>query len=197
MRNDDLLFFSVEWHRAVEGQKQGAKKRAEGLTWEQFQKSSEDDLVAQIVEAFSLVPPTVTPENIEVSQREVDLQVDGWRGPVSRKGTAIDVRLPFTGDEGMFKLRPSSFDSNPPRGRVRGAYLVFTVQGIELSADQVRADIDRWVSAVQKYLGYQHESVKGFAEELRRVTESAVAERKKKLEADKGLISGLGFKVRE
>lgn len=96
----------------------------------------------------------------------------------------------------MFKVEPSTYDMNPPRGHVEGKNVVFTISGANLDAAAVRRQIDATIASVQAYLGYQRSAVEEFHADLRRRSVEAINRRKAKVGGDKSLIDGLGFKQR-
>lgn len=203
MRDDKLLFYKHEWFSVVENQKAQVRKHAGNLTAAAFEKSSVDELAQQLAEKFSLEPPAIFPEQIEVRQREVEIEYGGHHDPYSYRsgarsvrGTAIDVYLPYSGDGAMFDVKPSTFNLNPPRGEVENGAVRFTILGTDLSPENVKAEIDGFVKSVNEYLGYQAGSIGNFTKEIHRIAYEAVEQRKAKLDGDKNLVSQLGYKTR-
>ena len=200
---DEILFWKRDWFAVVEGQKAGLRKRAQDLPADFFEDSSLDGIADQLVDEFSLNIPTIAPDEIEVSQCEIELEVSGRDdrlfsspGPQHVKGTAIDVHLPFTGDKDMFFVKPSTFTGFPPRGRVQDGSITFTIRGTNLTRETVAGEIDGVVKSISEFLAFQEKSLGKFPQEIREVAYQAVERREKKLASDKDLVSGLGFKVR-
>lgn len=201
---DDVLFWEYDWNQVVVAQKKEATKDAGKLTKSDFENSSIEDLAKQLCEKYLLEVPKLDKDSISIKQREVEIDVSGDRdryfssyGPHYVQGTAIDVRVPFHGDPSMFKIKPNSWTTVIPRGRVEANSIVITVSGIDLAKDQVRAEIDRKVGEIEQWLGFQEESIGNFSNELAQVVGQAVETRKNKLEADADLISGLGYNVEQ
>ena len=198
------MFWELDWHSAVEYQKQELCRRVDSMSAEDFGKGTLDELAKRFAAEFALEPPTIFPENIEVSHREVEIDISGARhrdfsrrGPHYMKGTAIDVRLPFEGDKEMFRVKPSTFNYSPPRGQAKREHVEFTIQGVNLTKEQVKAEIDERVMAISEYLNFQAKSIGNFPNEIRQVAYQALEQRQKKLHADTDMISGLGYRVRE
>lgn len=201
--DEDILFWELDWHSVVEHQKQLLRQKVENLSAEDFEGATLDEHAAQLTADLALEPPKIFPENINVSQREVEIGVSGNRGDYfSRpgqhyvKGTAIDVRLPFQGDKEMFRIKPTTF-TKPPRGRVEREYIVFTIEGFDLTKEQVKAQIDERTNKIAKFLGFQAKSIGSFPSEIRKVAYQALEQRQNKLQADSDLIAGLGYEVRD
>ncbi|MCE8006836.1 hypothetical protein [Aestuariivita sp.] len=199
---DEVLFWKYEWSAVVHAQQEAARKDADRLADSDFEGRDVDEIIAELCEKYSLEPPVLDPENITVKQREIEIDVShnrrrswGDDPPHYIKGTAIDVRLPFTGDAGMFNIKPNTWTTSIPRGRVEGNSIVFSVSGTDLSPEKVKSKISGTVSEIQKWLDFQSDSARGFPEALARVVKQAVEARQSKLVADNDLVSNLGFRV--
>ncbi|MDB5659368.1 MAG: hypothetical protein JWS10_1983 [Cypionkella sp.] len=200
--NDDILFWKHEWMSIVEAQKAALRKDVDRLTKSDFEQTGEEELANQLCTKYSLEVPKLGVDDISVKQREINIDVSRDRmrysssgGPHYLKGTAIDVRVPFQGDRGMFEIKPNTWTTSIPRGRLEGNSVLFTISGIDLSPAQVKSDIDRQIADLQLWLGFQEQSVGSFPVELAQVAKQALIVRKKKLSADADLISGLGYKM--
>ena len=86
---------------------------------------------------------------------------------------------------------------SPPRAEVRGNILVLRIVGTDLNADGVRADIDRTVSEIQSHLSTLRGNTAGLRTQLPSQARSAIESRRQKLLADRNLVGGLGFKMKE
>ncbi|HEY9021346.1 MAG TPA: hypothetical protein VIN17_11880 [Paracoccaceae bacterium] len=199
---DDVLFWQYDWTAVVEGQKRAARDAANKLTSKAFSEKSSEELAGELCEKYSLEVPSLNTENITVKQREVEIDVSNDRsryfssgGPHFVKGLAIDVRVPFTGDAELFKVKPNTWTSSIPRGRVEGNSVVFTISGTNLEEEKVKAEIDRQISELQTWLGFQEKSKGNFTAELSQIARQAVEARKTKIEGDADLISKLGYKT--
>lgn len=167
-----------------------------------FAARSLDELLATLCEKYSLKVPTLDLANVSVKQSEADIDVShDWSRGFSTggrhyvKGTVIDVRVPFLGDPGMFNLKLNTWTTSIPRGRVEGNSVRFTISGTDLAQQQVKADIDHRIAEIQEWLGFQQQSLGNFTQELAQTARQALEARKKKLDADSSLISGLGYRV--
>lgn len=199
---EDVLFWEYDWFGVVEAQKRAVQRDIDSLSDRDFENATTDEIVASVCEKFSLRAPTLDRENITVKQREVDIERGLERrgyfsdhGSYTVKGTAIDVRVPFDGDKEMFKVKPTTFTTVIPRGRIDGNSLLFTISGTDLTTDNVKSEIERRLNEVQQWLDFQSKSVGNFPTELSQIAKQAVDRRKDKLDADRELVSGLGFRT--
>lgn len=200
--HDEILFWQYDWFAMSEAQKRAARSEASQLSEVAFGERDIPEIAAELCEKYSMVPPTLDTDNITVKKRDIEFDVShdrmqyfGDYGPHYVKGTGIDVRVPFSGDALMFKLKPTTWSLSVPHGRVEGNFVVFTISVTNNSTEAVKAEIDERVAEIKKWLNYQSESAGGFSDELSRIVVEALEARKSKLIADKELIAGLGFKV--
>ena len=201
MMHDDILFWEYEWSKVSDAQKEGARRYADQLPQAAFEGRELAEIAAELCEKYSLVPPTLDPIKITVEIREIEIDVShdrkwyfGRGGPHYVKGTAFDVRVHFNGDPKMFKIKPNNSLLNFPRGRVESNSVAFTISGIDLSTDKVKAEITSRVVEIQTWLDFLSESARDFPNALNQVVVQTLEARKSKLSADSDLISGLGFK---
>ncbi|MEM9911530.1 MAG: hypothetical protein AAF922_12170 [Pseudomonadota bacterium] len=203
MRNDDILFWKIDWHRAVIAQKTGIEEHVLEMGQDALQVDCLEDIASDLCRRFSLVPPTLHLDQVEVSQKEVDVEASSRRRsfnfeytqPVYKRGTEVTIRLPFTGDEGMFQLKPTTFTMDIPRGRVIGGSVYHQISGISLDKKRLNDALYYWLKSIEEWIGFQHQSVGKYLEELRDYAMQCLRARKAKLEADNDLISGLGYKT--
>ncbi|SIS70243.1 hypothetical protein [Paracoccus saliphilus] len=201
---DDILFFKHDWNRVVEAQKLAARRDADKKTNSDFNSTSIEELASHLCEKYSLEVPKLDPDNTSIKQREIEIDISHDRmrhfstgGPHYVKGTAIDVRVPFHGDPDMFDVKPNTWTTRIPRGRVEANSIVFTISGTDLSQERVKSEIDRQINEIQQWLSFQEKSVVNFPDELAHVVKQALEARNSKLDADSSLISGLGYKVED
>lgn len=200
--HDEILFWKYDWLDVSEEIKIGACKEADQLPEAVFKKREIAEISAELCKKHLPILPTLDTKNITHNVREI--QIDGSRGRMQNfgndgqqcvKGTAIDFLVPFDGDPEMFKVKPSSYRMSSPRGRVDGKFVIFTISGIALSANEIKTEISSKVAEVEEFLDYLSKSAHGFSEALDKAVVQALEARKLKLIADKELIAGLEFKA--
>ena len=168
--------------------------------------TSVEDLCKFFEQDYSVGVPRLDESSITVDQHEI--KVDVSRDPLRHirdrsrpfliDGTIVEVDVPFSGDSDMFWIRPSKFTLNPPRARVLpGGILRIDVAGASLDTEGVRSTINTTIESIKKYLEWQREDVSIFNAELRGLVETHITQRRSKLLRDQGLVSSLGFRLRE
>ena len=205
MRDREYLFCKASWHDVEAHQLQEMRKAVESMDGNRMLNTSVDDLAGYFEQKFQIEIPTLQTDEIVVDQRETKIDVSRDHNrmifdrskPFHITGTEIEVEVPFTGDAEAFKLQPTTYTMNPPRAEVRGSVLVFRIVGTNLNADGVRAEIDRTVSDIQSHLSTLRGNAAGLKTQLPGQARSAIESRRQKLLADRNLVGGLGFKMKE
>ena len=93
------------------------------------------------------------------------------------KGIAIEIVVPFEGDVEAFDIQPTTFTLNPPLGDVRDGSLTLTIEGTDLTADQVRAKVDRTLAEIQGCLTTLRGNAQGLNDQVRSLARGAIEER--------------------
>ena len=203
--NENILFSKYGWSDVAKHQKAKLKEKVAQIDGNRLLNTSVDDLCTYLVEEYSVNVPTLNREEIVADQREtqIDIRYDPRRWindkshPVYVLGTEIEITIPFDGDETMFKVRPTSFSPNPPRGHVERGRLHIIITGTNLNADRVRSEIDSTLEQIEKCLQTLRGNASTLATELPSIARHAVESRREKLLANQNLVSSLGFKIKK
>jgi hypothetical protein len=205
MRDREYLFSNVSWHDVERHQLQEVLKAVAALDGNRLLNTAVEDLVAYFVEKFQVEIPTLLTEDISVDQRatQIDVSRDQNRmiydrsRPFHIAGTEIEVEIPFSGESEAFKVQPTTYTMSPPQAEVRGSALILRIVGTNLDAERVRSDIDRAVNEIQSHLKTLRINAQGLHSQLPGQARSAIESRRQKLLADRNLVGGLGFKMKQ
>lgn len=200
----DLLFCNVDWHSVAEHQKREMANAIDGYDADQLLNTATDDLAEYFVNLYRIDVPTLDLDAIIADQREIQIDVsqDPLRyirdrsQPFYITGTRVEVEIPFTGEPEVFRIQPTTFSLNPPRGDIRGNTLVLAVQGSRLDPEAVRPQIDQQIESITSVLDHLQSSTAGLTEVLSKSAVERIEGRKSKLLADRNLVSGLGFPMK-
>jgi hypothetical protein len=158
-----------------------------------------EDLVEQIAPRFRFDIPILDRQNAEVDQREGAITVyDQFeRGrSFSIVGTIIELTVPFSGDPDFFSIKPSRFTMAPPRAALNNRQIVIRQEGRDLAAERVKAEFNRTLDEIEKYLEWHRHDAEPFNNSLSKLVSDAVEARKAKLLKDQSLVAGLGFNLK-
>lgn len=204
MSRNDLLFNNVDWFSVERGQQQKLQEEIRGFDGNRLLNTSVDDLSKFFAEKYRIDVPQLSEDRITAEQGEVEIDISrdpdryfSRPGPHFAKGTKITVTIPFEGDGEVFKVQPSSYTLNPPRGHVRNQVLTLEFQGLNLDAKRLRTQIDSEVAKINQYLNNLRACVNPFNATLYQLAQSCIEARRKKLLADQNLVADLGFPLKE
>ena len=194
MGRDDYLFFQADSSGVQEHQRKEMEAGIAGMDGNRLLNTNVDDLISYFAEKHSVDVPFLDEANMSVDQREARRDVSGdpsrmayftGQRPVHVTGTEVIVEVPFSGDPEKFKVRPSTYDSGPPRGEVRGNTILFRFWSDNPQPEKLRSELDRWLADVKRYLQWQRESFKGFNDSLVGSARTAITRRREKLSPTK------------
>jgi hypothetical protein len=206
MARREYLFTQADSHSVQENQRRGMQGEIASMDGNRLLNTNTDDLVAYFAEKYAIEVPELLEDQMSVDQREAQRDVSGDprrmayymgdRGPVTVTGTEIVVEIAFSGDRQMFKVRPSTFNMNPPTGVVSGNTITFSLWGDNLIGDVVRQQIDSWIANVKQWLEWQRNSFQGFSDVIAREARQAIEQRRAKLLQSQNVVASLGIPLK-
>ena len=204
MTDKNFLFSKYDWFSVDQHQRAQLQEEVANLEGNRLLNTSIDDLCAYFVEKYRADIPILKRGEIEVDQREIQIDVsrDPMRAiydrsqPVYVTGTEIEVIVPFIGDAEAFKVRPTIYSFNPPRGIIKDEVLILSISGVDLDADQVSQEIESRLDRIDSHLTSLRGSGDRLNNELDSIARQAIEQRRKKLLADQNLVASLGFKLK-
>jgi hypothetical protein len=164
----DHLFFQADSFAVQEHQRTEMEAGITSMDGNRLLNTNVDDLVSYFAENHRIDVPLLDEVNMSVDQREARRDVSGdssrmayftGQGPVHVTGTEVFVEVPFSGNSQMFKVRPSTYDSGPPRGEVRANAILFRFWSDNPQPEKLRSELDRWLADVKRYLQWQRDMV--------------------------------------
>jgi len=201
-----LLFYGKGSLRDFfEQRKLELKREVENLDSNYILTVSEEDFCQYLIAKYSLHSPEIHEDKICVyDPKEVDVDVsqDPMRAIFDRskpfyiKGVQVTFAVPFEGDGELFQYQPSTFTLNPPRGEIRKQeiHLIYTV--VDHDPKKLKQMFQRDLNEIKRYLECVNHDVSYFNKELKSFVRQFVAQRKKKLLDDIGLVSSLDIPIK-
>ena len=197
------LFHKLDGHAVFENQKFQMTKEIAEFSEQKLLGVSIEDLVNYLVYKYQVNVPLLDVENALAEQREAQVEVSrfdyAFDGEAVRRipGAVVTLEIPFIGDVEMFRVRPSSFNLNPPRAEIRNNLIVISVSGANLDQNQVQLSFDSAIKDINEYLSWQNADAKKLNDSLPGLARDQIEQRKQKLLANQNLVSGLKFKLKE
>ena len=199
-----MLFRRFELRAALEERDNKLTGSVESVSASEILSRAPDHMAEELCDAFRVEPPVLRESDIQASQEEaqVDVSHDPQRfildrsSPFYLSGTRVSFHVPFDGDPELFGAQPSSFTFSPPNADVRDGELVFTYERLDHDAQAAKAEIERELAEVRKYLSWIQNDVAPFNESLRAKAKQRIERRREKLLKDQGMVSQLGYPLR-
>jgi hypothetical protein len=202
---NDYLFAKPDLRAALEAQRNKLKDEVDGFKSDYILNVSETDLCDHLVSQYRVEPPVLLKETMYVqgpSEVGIDVSREPWRAvrdrsrPAYIRGTRVTVEVPFQGDPKVFQLRPSTFSTIFPRGKIAGSELILEYDSVEHNSDALKQTINSDIARIESYLQQATSEINQHNDSLPGLVGDMVAARKKKLLADMGLVSALGIPIR-
>src|SRR5205823_4743597 len=96
--------------------------------------------------------------------------------------TTLFRSVPFKGDSTVFDLRPSTFNYGPPRGRVVGDELVYTIEYPYDAPAHIDGLVNGFVESVQSWLGWASADIGSFNAAVEQTARGAIEARRTRID---------------
>lgn len=188
------MFNGGDLRGALEGQAVMMRAAVEAEPEESLKQADVDEWAAALAHHFGVACPELLADDVwmePVEDAKVDVSSDpdrDFRGdPYSDlarnfPGYRVVVHIPFEGEGDVFKLRPSSFTLNPPRGRVQSEELVLTIEYARDQQPDIDGRVNSFVGTVDQWLGFAHADIDSFNAGLENQARQTIAARRQRIE---------------
>jgi hypothetical protein len=167
---DDYLFTGGELRLALEAQAKKMREAVETEPEENLKQADPAEWAAALAHHFAVACPELRTDEVWMEEpRPVKINVSRDSGryfsdPYSDlarnyPGERIVVHVPFEGDAGVFKLRPSSFTTVWPRGQVKNDELLLTIDYPRDQTPNVDGPTQEFIRRVGQYLEWSREQI--------------------------------------
>jgi len=167
----------------------------------------EDELVQQLVEQYSIVPPQLRHQDMYTTGArdvQVDVSWDPSRSiedcsmPFYVSGTRYEVRVPFDGDPKYFEQFWRSLAHAFRNGKVEDHELViwYEAPADQICPEKIENELKLTLNTIQEYLEQFSQRCKSFNKRLRDALTQAVKQRKGKVLRDRDLEAFLKIPVK-
>lgn len=202
---NDLLFYGKDLGALIRAYEVEIRNEVEGWERNKILAASELDLIAYLVEKYTLDPPRLLRDEVHIeSEGEAKIDVSGRfdydvrdrGGPYHVPGSYVTVAIPFEGDAELFGFQASTYSSNPPRGRVSGSNVVISFQGVKLDPQRTRQEIDATANRIEEYLKWIKNDCSIWNTRVHSVAEQCVRDRKRRLLEQADMVSAIGLPIK-
>jgi len=207
----DLLFYEGDLGETLRQRALRIQQKVDSIPQDQFLSSPDDTLVQHIVPEFHIEPLTLYEDRMVMEQHEtrVDVSRDwdrnpfGDRGPIHVSGIQVSISIPYTGDPGLWKLRPSTWQSTFPRASVTptdrdgvGHVKLTASQPSDAGPERLKQFVDNTLRDIRFYIENQRRQVEQENQTVERRVREAIQARRTRLERHSGIVRALNIPLR-
>ena len=200
----EQLFYKYDLSGTTENSGRALADDINSLGENEVLGTSEQDMVAYLVEKQEIAPLTIADESgIQMDYSEVQIDVSRSReypilgmGPSHVIGTRLTFYVPFTGDADLFHCRPSTRRMGLPAPSITSNELVFTYETTKGRASGVNDTFKEELEQTRIHAARVNEKVNQFNDALPEKARQLLNARRKKLLQDRSLVESIGFPIR-
>lgn len=195
--NPNTLFSKRQLSDSLRNQEQGLVEKIHGEKSAYIISVNEESYVKHVLDTFSITPLKIDHDGISVSPPfDKDMTVENGGMQFKVKKTFIQFSVPFTGDKGLFELRPAQFDFSPPAEPIQSNEIQITLQN-DGNAEALKAELNRRIGSIQRYISYQQGEIDAWNTQLEGKIRSIFSGREAKVLADSNVVSELGYPLKK
>lgn len=196
-RSNELLFHKGDINQVVELQKRNMTVEIQAIDPDRLLNTPVDDLIAYFQDKFRIDVPILRREEALLDEpRETVMEMNDYGRQIRVPATLITLTVPFEGEKDMFFIRPSTFDTAPPRAAINNSAVVLQLIVRNSEQDRVKSTLNRALDDIERYLGWQRSTMNAFNTNLADQARQAVEARRERLLRDRNMVSGLGFNLK-
>lgn len=196
----NYLFSEGDLAGVLDANKCRIRELVEAIPREQFLATSTDTLCEHIVAQLAVAPLVLHEDKMTMGHAETKIDVthrfeyggslDGR--PVMADGHLLKFYVPFSGDHDLWRLRPSTFSLNPPRGDIDARRKLLTLSFANTSQTEqtwFKQQLENTLASIRQSIATQSNQIQWYNASLPKAVQEAVAYRREQLSKLHGLVS--------
>jgi hypothetical protein len=198
----DYLFFQGDLGDYLRYRNKQATQFVDTIPEARFRSLADQEIIDEILQNFTISPIDLQEDGRTMRREETQIDVAHWRGepgPIYVPGIRVTISIPFVGQPDLWRLRPSTFTTTFPRGRVRSianandVLEIVIQQPADQPTDQIKRQLDEITNDVRFYLENQRTDIERASPELAAQVQAAVSRRRQLLGKHENLSELLGI----
>ena len=196
-RQNEILFYKADINAVTDTQLRNATSEIQQIDPDRLLNTPVDDLIAYITTKYRIEVPVLHRERAALDEpQETFIQINDYGREIGVPATLVTLTVPFEGEKDMFFVRPSTYDTAPPRAAVDGNTVVLRLTVRNSEQGQVKQTLNSALDDIERYLGWQRSTIDGFNANIPGHAKQTIEARRERLLRDRNLVSGLGFAVK-
>ena len=191
MSNRNLLFYEIDLEDQLHARRQQVNDAVNNIPEQQFRISNDQEIIDHIVARLK-VSPLVLQEDAKTmnsAETQVDVSGDARRmflqshsSPFFIHGTSVDVNVPFSGEEWLFRYRTNTWSTVFPCAEVKGSYLQISISlPHDEKPERFKEIYSREIQLIQEYVNISYAQVEGYNRSLPQLVQQAINNRRERL----------------
>lgn len=198
------MFADGDLRATLDAQLEMVRRSVDDIPERDFRAADPSELATKLYERFVIEAVEVTEGAISVQAEDAEIDRRRFRdidhgfpgASPTLRGTRVTYNVPYTGEETLFRLKPSTWTASFPyavlgRGELR---FIYDVPSSEVAGTKSRFDRD--LALTRQWLGWSTKQVAEFDQQLASVIGSAVNSRGNRLASASEGLAALGLPVR-
>jgi hypothetical protein len=191
--SDNLLFNQATLSDALRAQLAAVTKEVDGISKDQFLANSDDQIIDHIYTKMAIAPLVIYRDQMCLTEPQ-EARTERVDPYIGRRYEAhvirISLSIPYTGESDLWKMQPSTYPSNLPKGDYssqRGNDQVGTLQfkmeytQAEYTSDAVNQEVERNLKSIEDYLGMIKRDIESHNPQLQNEIRRQVAQLRERL----------------
>jgi hypothetical protein len=201
-----MLFNNDSILNVLPDQERQIKTKIQSFAPNYILNSSEEDLIASLVDEFTLDTPVIdeTQIHVDYGEEQIDVSRDPMRmfhdrsGPFYIAGTRVTFVIPFTGDPNLFLVQPQNFTYSlgGSKAKIVKSEIHITYSSATLSPQRAKGEFDNELKQIKQNLGNLKIAIDRHNAGLEQQIRLLIQQRKNKLLTDAQLASAIGFPIK-
>ena len=174
----------------------------------QFKAASDAEISAGILAKFNVVPLELHEDAKTMNRSESKIDVSrnsdrnpfGDRGPIYVNSIRVVISIPFSGEQDLWKLKPSTWQSTFPQGEVRGErgisgglLDIVIEQPADENPEAIKQYLDNQLRDIRFYIQNQKQQIMSELSQMPERLRSAITARRQRLAQHNNLADILGI----
>lgn len=179
-------------------------KAIDAIDGNKLLNTSVEDLADYFEQEYKINVPILKEDQITVDQNETKIDVSHNFNrfvpngeTVYVTGTKITYFVPFEGDASLFQFHASTYSFNPPRAEITGNELKIVFVFEKGDPKQIGERFKNILAEIESNLNCMRNDVRAHNESIRNKATGRIEARRKKLLDDQGIVTSLGFPLRQ
>jgi hypothetical protein len=201
MRNNDrnYLFSNGDLYSTLENNKRAAVSAVASITRDRFLATSVDTLIEHVVSEHTIEPLVIYEDQMRMDQHETRIDVTGrfeygfgGSGRSFAAGHQLNFYLPFTGDVNLWNLKPNTWSSVTPQGKIdanNSRLIISLADTVHAEPERYKQELGAEMTRIRQSLQSQTGMIAEYHNELPNLVRTAVLRRREELEKLNGLVA--------